>query len=93
MTAEDRRFLGLTFDLARQGDVKIRAQLVKRKWRRKLRDNAGDGVFLNIEDFGNTFNDLMIRAQTILGKPIVSLGSTVNKWVFATIDQPLSLRT
>jgi len=64
--------------------MKIRAQLVKRKWRRKLKDNAGDGVFLNIEDLGNTFNDLMIRAQTILSKPIVNLGSTVNKWVFAT---------
>lgn len=63
--------------------MKIRAQLVKRKWRRKLRDNAGDGVFLNVEDLGNTFNDLMIRAQTILSKPIVNLGSTVNKWVFA----------
>lgn len=64
--------------------MKVRAQLVKRKWRRKLRDNAGDGVFLNVEDLGNTFNDLMIRAQTILSKPIVNLGSTVNKWVFAT---------
>jgi predicted unusual protein kinase regulating ubiquinone biosynthesis (AarF/ABC1/UbiB family) len=64
--------------------MKIRAQLVKRKWRRKLRDNAGDGIFLNVEDLGNTFNDLMIRAQTILSKPIVNLGSTVNKWVFAT---------
>jgi ubiquinone biosynthesis protein len=64
--------------------MKVRAQLVKRKWRRKLRNNAGDGVFLNIEDLGNTFNDLMIRAQTILSKPIVNLGSTINKWVFAT---------
>ena len=64
--------------------MKVRAQLVKRKWRRTLRDNAGDGVFLNIEDFGNTVNDLMIRAQTVLSKPIVNLGSTVNKWVFAT---------
>lgn len=64
--------------------MKIRAQLVKRKWRRKLRDNAGDDVFLNMEELGNTFNDLMIRAQTILSKPIVKLGSTVNKWVFVT---------
>ena len=64
--------------------MKVRAVLVKRKWRRKLRDNAGDGIFLNVEDLGNTFNDLMIRAQTILSKPIVNLGSTVNKWVFAT---------
>jgi ubiquinone biosynthesis protein len=64
--------------------MKIRAQLVKRKWRKKLHKNAGDGVFLNIEDFGNTLNDIMIRTQTILSRPIVSLGSTVNKWVFAT---------
>jgi hypothetical protein len=64
--------------------MKVRAHLIKRKWRRKLRDNAGDGVFLNVEDLGNTFSDLMIRAQTILSKPIVNLGSTVNKWVFAT---------
>ena len=62
--------------------MKIRALLIKRKWRTKLRKNAGDGLFLNIEDFGNSFNDLMIRAQTILGKPIVNFGSTVNKWVF-----------
>jgi ubiquinone biosynthesis protein len=63
--------------------MKIRAQLVKRKWRRRLRDNAGDGAFLNVEEFTNTFNDLMIRVQTMLSKPIVNLGSTVNKWVFA----------
>ena len=65
--------------------MKVRAVLVKRKWRRKLRDNAGDGVFLNVEDLGNTFNDLMIRAQTILSKPIVNLGSTVNKWVLQPV--------
>jgi predicted unusual protein kinase regulating ubiquinone biosynthesis (AarF/ABC1/UbiB family) len=63
--------------------MKVRALLVKRKWRKKLRKNAGDGVFLNIEDVGNSFNDLMIRAQTILSKPVVNFGSTVNKWVFA----------
>jgi len=62
--------------------MKIRAELVKRRWRKKLRNNAGDGVFLNVEDLGNSFNDLMIRAQTTLGKPLVNLGSTVNKWVF-----------
>ena len=64
--------------------MKIRAQLVKRKWRKKLRSNAGDDVFLNIEEFSNTFNDIMIRVQSLLSRPIVNLGSTVNKWVFAT---------
>lgn len=64
--------------------MKVRAQLVKRKWRKKLHANAGDGVFLTMEDFGNAFNDLMIRAQTTLSRPIVNLGSTVNKWAFAT---------
>jgi predicted unusual protein kinase regulating ubiquinone biosynthesis (AarF/ABC1/UbiB family) len=63
--------------------MKIRAQLIKRKWRKSLRHNAGDGVFINVEDFGNTINDIMIRAQTILSKPIVTLGSTVNKLVFS----------
>ena len=63
--------------------MKIRAELVKRKWRRKLRENAGDGMFLKAEDLGHTFNDLMIRVQTVLSKPIVNVGSTVNKWIFA----------
>ena len=63
--------------------MKIRAQFVKRKWRKKIRNNAGDETFLNVEEFGNAFNDIMIRVQTILSKPIVNLGSTVNKWVFA----------
>jgi len=62
--------------------MKDRAELVKLKWKQKLRDNAGDNFFLNIEDNGKALNDLMIRAQTILGKPIVSLSSTINKWIF-----------
>ena len=63
--------------------MKFRAQFVKRRWRQRLRDNAGDHVFLNVEEVGNTFNDIMLRMQTLLSKPIVSLGSTVNKWIFA----------
>ena len=63
--------------------MKIRAEFVKRRWRNELRNNAGDDIFLNIEDFGSAFNDIMIRVQTMLGKPLVNLGSTVNKWVFA----------
>ncbi len=62
--------------------MKDRAQLVKRKWRKRLRDNAGDGFFLNLEEFGKAFNDLMIRTQTTLGRPIVNFGSTVDKWIF-----------
>lgn len=63
--------------------MKIRAEFVKRKWRKGLRDNAGDDVFLNVEELGNAFNDVMIRVQAMLSRPIVNLGSTVNKWVFA----------
>jgi ubiquinone biosynthesis protein len=63
--------------------MKIRAKFVKRRWRKRLRDNSGDGFFLNVEEYGNAFNDLMIRAQATLSRPIVSLGSTVDKWVFA----------
>lgn len=62
--------------------MKIRAKFVKRKWRRRLQNNSGDNVFLNIEELGNAFNDVMIRVQSMLSIPIVNLGSTVNKWVF-----------
>jgi ubiquinone biosynthesis protein len=62
--------------------MKYRAQFVNRRWRKRLRDNAGDNIFLNVEDLGNTFNDLMIRVQSLLSRPVVNLGSTVNKWVF-----------
>jgi hypothetical protein len=63
--------------------MKDRAGLVKKKWREKLKDNAGDNFFLNMEELGKTFTDLMIRTQTTLGKPLVNLGSTVDKWIFA----------
>jgi hypothetical protein len=62
--------------------MRYRAQFVNRRWRKRLRDNAGDNIFLNLEDLGSTFNDLMIRAQSLLSRPVVNLGSTVNKWVF-----------
>jgi len=62
--------------------MKDRAQLVKKKWRSKLKDNAGDSVFLNLEELGKTFTDMMIRTQTTLGKPLVNLGSTIDKWIF-----------
>jgi ubiquinone biosynthesis protein len=63
--------------------MKDRAQLVKRRWRNRLRDNAGDGFFQNLQDLGSSIDDLMLRAQTTLGKPIISFGSTVDKWIFA----------
>lgn len=64
--------------------MKDRAQLIKNKWRVGLRDNAGDGFFLQLEELGKSFNDIMINTQTILSRPIVNLGSTIDKWVFAT---------
>jgi predicted unusual protein kinase regulating ubiquinone biosynthesis (AarF/ABC1/UbiB family) len=64
--------------------MKDRAELVKLRWRKKLKDNAGDNFFLNLEELGKTFNDLMIRTQTTLSRPLVNLGSTVDKWIFAT---------
>ncbi len=62
--------------------MKDRAQLIKKKWRQRLKDNAGDGFFLNIDDVSKALNDLMIRAQTTLSSPLVNFGSTVDKWVF-----------
>ncbi len=63
--------------------MKDRARLVKKKWREKLKDNTGDGFFLNVEELSKSFNDLMIRTQTTLGQPLVHFGSTVDKWIFA----------
>ena len=63
--------------------MKDRAELVKLKWRKRLRENSGDNLFLNLEEFGKTLDNLMLRAQTTLGRPIVNLGSTVDKWIFA----------
>ena len=62
--------------------MKDRAVLVQKKWRKRIRDNAGDTLFLRVEDLGNSLSDLMVRAQTTLGKPLVRLGSTVDKLIF-----------
>jgi hypothetical protein len=62
--------------------MKYRAQYVNRRWRKRLQDNAGDNIFLNLEELGSTFNDLLIRVQSLLSRPVVNFGSTVNKWVF-----------
>ena len=62
--------------------MKDRAELIKLKWRRRLHDNAGDGMFLQLENLGKSLNDVMARTETILSRPIVSLGSTVDKWIF-----------
>ena len=58
------------------------AQGVKLKWRRQLRENSGDGFFRNLEEAGNALNDLLLRVQTEVGRPIVTLGSTIDKGIF-----------
>jgi hypothetical protein len=63
--------------------MKDRAQLIKRKWRTRLRRAAGDGVFLGLDELGQSANDLIIRAQTTLNHPILNFGFTVNKWAYA----------
>jgi ubiquinone biosynthesis protein len=60
-----------------------RANFVKLRWREDLRDNSGDGFFLNLQEFGHTIDNLMIRAQTTVSRPIINFGSTVDKWIFA----------
>jgi hypothetical protein len=64
--------------------MKDRAQSVKLKWRKRLQDSTGDALFLQLEDLGKSMNDLVIRTQATLSRLIVNLGSTVDKWVFAT---------
>ena len=62
--------------------MKDRAELVKLKWKARLRENTGDNLLLNVEEFGKALNDLLSRAQASVGRPIVSLGSTVNRGIF-----------
>lgn len=64
--------------------IKIRARFIKSKWRERLRRNAGDDVFLKVEQLGDTYTDLMMRAQSLISKPIVKFSSSINKWIFAT---------
>jgi predicted unusual protein kinase regulating ubiquinone biosynthesis (AarF/ABC1/UbiB family) len=63
--------------------MKDRARLIKLRWRERLRDNSGDSFFLNIEEFGQTLDDLLIRTQATLSRPLLNFGSTVDKWIFA----------
>jgi ubiquinone biosynthesis protein len=63
--------------------LRDRAQLVKRKWRTNLREVAGDGIFLAVDELGQAFNDLMVRAQTSLNNPVLNFSFTVNKWAYA----------
>jgi hypothetical protein len=62
--------------------MKDRAELVKLKWRKRMRNNAGDGLFLYLEEISKSFNDIMSRAQSTIGKPILNFGFTVDKWIF-----------
>lgn len=59
-----------------------RAELIKKRWRARLRENAGDNLFLQVEEMTNSINDIMLRAQTTLGRPVVAFGSTVGKVAF-----------
>jgi hypothetical protein len=61
-----------------------RAELIKQRWREDLRENAGDRLFLRVEELGNSVNDAVLRAQAMLGRPVVQFGSTVDKLVFTT---------
>src|SRR5262249_4856001 len=60
-----------------------RGRLVARRWQREARRNTPGALALRAEELGSSLNDLLLRAQSTLGRPIVELGSTVDKWVFA----------
>jgi ubiquinone biosynthesis protein len=82
----DSIVLRLDPELSRFGEyekfMEDRAELIKKRWRARLRENAGDGLFLQMEEMTNSVNDIMLRAQTTLGRPIVAFGATVDKVAF-----------
>jgi len=63
--------------------MKDLAEIVKLKWRKRAKENSGDSLFLTIEEAGQAFNDLLLRTETTLGRPIVTLGSTITKSIFS----------
>jgi ubiquinone biosynthesis protein len=83
----DSIVLRLDPELSRLGEyekfMEDRAELIKKRWRARLRENAGDGLFLQIEEMTNSMNDIMLRAQTTLGRPVVAFGATVDKVAFS----------
>lgn len=62
--------------------MKDRAELIKLRWRSQMKNNAGDGLFLYLEEISKSFNDVMSRAQSALGKPVLNFGFMVDKWIF-----------
>ncbi len=62
--------------------MRDRAGLIRKRWRRELRERAGAGLFLRLEELGNSFNDAVLRAQATLGRPVVQFGANVDKLAF-----------
>ncbi len=62
--------------------MKDRARMIRKRWRKDARDAAGDDFLLKMEELGSSFSDLILRAQSVLGKPVVRFGSTIDKLVF-----------
>lgn len=63
--------------------MRDRAKMVKKKWSKSLHNNSVEAFFLRAEDLSKAANDFMARAQTTLSRPILSFGSTVDKWIFS----------
>lgn len=73
--------------------MKDRAAAIRKRWRQDSKDFVGDGLLLRIEELGSSVSSLILRAQTVLGKPVVKFGSTIDKLVFsATVITRMSAR-
>ena len=63
--------------------MKDRAVAIRKRWRNDIQDVAGDRLLLRVEELGSSVTNLMLRAQSVLGKPVVKFGSTIDKLIFA----------
>ena len=73
--------------------MKFRAFKIRKRLRKDVRDAAGDSMLLRLEELGTSLGDIMLRTQSILGKPVVRFGSTIGKLFFsATVFTRMAAR-
>ena len=62
--------------------MKYRAGLAKKRLRKQWGQNVGENFFMRLQEFGETGESLMIRAQHFLSSPLPNFSSVIDKWIF-----------
>ena len=62
--------------------MEYRAGLAKKRLRKQWNQNVGESFFMRLQEFGETGEGLMIRAQHLLSSPLPNFSSVIDKWIF-----------